>query len=136
MAAKTHNALKKEVHSTDIVELIPYCPGQVSQKANHQTLIQGLFSIESCSCLFAKSCYDCLFSFIQISRVIILISHQSICLASDVQGFVTPPKVQGRGQEGKSQGKDFMTLNRPLTLNKGRVFQRFSCFHFSNIKKL
>ena len=79
MATKMHNALKKEVHSTDIIELIPYCPGQVFQKANHKTLIQGLFSTESCSCLFAESCNDCLYSFIQLSRVIILISHQSIC---------------------------------------------------------
>ena len=38
---------------------------------------------------------------------------------SDVQGFSNPPRVRGRGQEGKGQGKDFMTLNKLLTLLKG-----------------
>ena len=33
--------------------------------------------------------------------------------ASDVQGFVNPPRVRGKGQQGKGQGKDFMTLNKP-----------------------
>ncbi|EDR01823.1 uncharacterized protein LACBIDRAFT_333025 [Laccaria bicolor S238N-H82] len=47
---------------------------------------------------------------------------------SDVQGFVNPPRVRGKGQEGKGQGKDFVTLNKPLTLLKGQGF------HFSNIK--
>jgi hypothetical protein len=55
-------------------------------------------------------------------------------LASDVQGFVNPPRVRGRGQEGKGQGKDFMTLNKPLTLLKGQGFFRGFCF--SNIKVL
>jgi len=50
---------------------------------------------------------------------------------SDVQGFVNPPRVRGRGQEGKGQGKDFMTLNKPLTLLKGQGF--FRGFYFSNI---
>ena len=43
---------------------------------------------------------------------------------SDVQGLVNPPRVKGRGQEGKGQGKDFMTLNKPLTLLKGQGFFR------------
>ena len=41
---------------------------------------------------------------------------------SDVQGLVNPPRVKGRGQEGQGQGKDFMTLNNPLTLLKGHGF--------------
>jgi hypothetical protein len=41
---------------------------------------------------------------------------------SDVQGFVNHPRVRGRGQEGKGQGNDFMTLNKPLTLLKGQGF--------------
>jgi hypothetical protein len=43
---------------------------------------------------------------------------------SDVQGFVNPPRVKGRGQQGKGQGKDFMTPNKPLTLLKGQGFFR------------
>lgn len=43
-----------------------------------------------------------------------------ISIASDVQGLITPLKVKGRGQEGKGQGKDLMTLNRPLTLMRGQ----------------
>jgi len=43
-------------------------------------------------------------------------------LNSDVQGFVNPPRVRGKGQEGKGQGKDFVTLNKPLTLLKGQGF--------------
>ena len=43
---------------------------------------------------------------------------------SDVQGFVNPPRVRGRGQKGKGQGKDFLTLNKPLTLVKGQGFSR------------
>ena len=38
---------------------------------------------------------------------------------SDVQGFVNPPRVRGKGQ---GQGKDFMILNKPLTLVKGQGF--------------
>ena len=41
-----------------------------------------------------------------------------------MQGLVDPPRVKGRGQEGKGQGKDFMTLNKPLTLLKGQGFYR------------
>ena len=48
----------------------------------------------------------------------------TLCIASDVQGFVNPPRVRGRGQEGKGQGQDFMTLNKPLTLLKGQGFSR------------
>jgi hypothetical protein len=47
-------------------------------------------------------------------------------LNSDVQGFVNPPRVRGKGQKGKGQGKDFMTLNKPLTLVKGQGFFRGS----------
>ena len=32
-----------------------------------------------------------------------------------MQGLVNPPRVKGRGQEGKGQGKDFMTLNKGFT---------------------
>ena len=45
-------------------------------------------------------------------------------MVSDVQGFVNPPRVRGNGQKGKGQGKDFMTLNKPLTLVKGPGFFR------------
>ena len=41
-----------------------------------------------------------------------------------MQGLVNPPRVKGRGQEGRGQGKDFMTLNNPLTLLKGHGFFR------------
>jgi hypothetical protein len=37
---------------------------------------------------------------------------------------VLPPRVKGRGQQGKGQGKDFMTPNKPLTLLKGQGFFR------------
>jgi hypothetical protein len=50
-------------------------------------------------------------------------------LTSDVQGLVNPPRVKGGGQEGKGQGKDFMTLNKPLTLLKGQGF----CWGFSGV---
>jgi len=43
---------------------------------------------------------------------------------SDVQGLVNPPRVKVRGQEGKGQGKDFMTLNKPLNLLKGQECYR------------
>jgi hypothetical protein len=33
---------------------------------------------------------------------------------SDVQGLVNPPRFKGRGKEGQGQGKNFMTLNKPL----------------------
>ena len=48
---------------------------------------------------------------------------------SDVQGFVNPPRVRGKGQKGKGQGKDFLTPGKPLTL-KG-VSQGF---YFSKVK--
>ena len=48
----------------------------------------------------------------------------SKALHSDVQGLVNPPRVKGRGKEGQGQGKDFMTLNNPLTLLKGHGFFR------------
>ena len=53
---------------------------------------------------------------------------------STLQGFVNPPRVKGRGQQGKGQGKDFMTLDKPMTLLKGQGFFRGS--YFSNIKVL
>jgi hypothetical protein len=52
-----------------------------------------------------------------------------LLLISDVQGLVNPPRVKGGGQEGKGQGKDFMTLNKPLTLLKGQGF----CWGFSGV---
>ena len=58
-----------------------------------------------------------------------IISHHSkinakahLAMTSDVQGFVNPPRVRGKGQKGKGQGKDFLTLNKPLTLVKGQGF--------------
>ena len=50
----------------------------------------------------------------------IIIPH----IPSDVQGFVNPPRVRGKGQKGKGQGKDFLTLDKPLTLVKGQGFSR------------
>ena len=41
---------------------------------------------------------------------------------SDVQGFVPPPRVRGRGQEGKGRGQDFLTLIQTPTLLKGWGF--------------
>ena len=56
-------------------------------------------------------------------------------MPSDVQGFVNPPRVRGKGQKGKGQGKDFLTLNKPLILVKGQGFYRVSQgFYFSKIK--
>ena len=47
------------------------------------------------------------------------------------------PRVKSRGQEGKGQDKDFMTLNKPLTLQKGQgVTGVLQGFYFSNIKAL
>ena len=58
-----------------------------------------------------------------------LASPSELCgSCSDVQGFVNPPRVRGKGQKGKGQGKDFLTLNKPLTLVKGQGF------YFSKIK--
>ena len=37
-------------------------------------------------------------------------------IRSDVQGLGKPPGFKGKGQEGKGQGKDFMTLRKPLPL--------------------
>ena len=41
---------------------------------------------------------------------------------SDVQGLGKPPGFKGKGQEGKGQGKDFMTLRKPLPLAGVRGF--------------
>ena len=41
---------------------------------------------------------------------------------SDVQGLGEPPGFKGKGQEGKGQGKDFMTLRKPLPLAGVRGF--------------
>ena len=43
-------------------------------------------------------------------------------ILSDVQGLGKPPGVKGKGQEGKGQGKDFMTLNKPLPFSRVRGF--------------
>jgi len=42
----------------------------------------------------------------------------------DVQGLGDPPRVKGKGHEGKGQGKDFVTLDKPLTLLEGQGFFR------------
>ena len=59
---------------------------------------------------------------------------------SDVQGLGKPPGFKGKGQEGKGQGKDFMTLRKPLPLAGVRGFvkgQRVSRdFYSSNYKVL
>ena len=44
--------------------------------------------------------------------------------SSDVQEFINPPRVRGKGKKGKGQGKNFLTLNKPLTLAKGQGFSR------------
>jgi len=49
-----------------------------------------------------------------------------LLIFSDVQEFVNPPRVKGRGHQGKGQGKDFMTLNKPLTLLGQGFFRGFS----------
>ena len=41
---------------------------------------------------------------------------------SDVQGLGKPLGFKGKGQEGKGQGKDFMTLRKPLPLAGVRGF--------------
>jgi hypothetical protein len=69
-----------------------------------------------------------------ITNPLAIYSHLSLDIAiecilgnSDVQGFVNPPRVKGRGQQGKGQGKDFITPNKPLTLLKGQgLFRGFS----------
>jgi hypothetical protein len=43
-------------------------------------------------------------------------------IGSDVQGFVNPQGSWSKGQEGKGQGKDFITLNKPWPF---WVFQGF-----------
>jgi len=53
---------------------------------------------------------------------------QTTC--SDVQGLGKTPGVKGKGQEGKGQGKDFMTLNKPLPLWRVRGFQGTSIPQF------
>ena len=35
-------------------------------------------------------------------------------VSSDGQGLGDPPGVKGQGQQGKGQGRDFKTLNKPL----------------------
>jgi hypothetical protein len=35
-------------------------------------------------------------------------------ILSDGQGLGDPPGVKGQGQQGKGQGRDFKTLNKPL----------------------
>ena len=67
------------------------------------------------SCTLVQSCH--------------LTSSSYLPIISDVQGFVNPPRVRGKGQKGKGQkgkgqGKDFMILNKPLTLVKGQGFFR------------
>ena len=39
-----------------------------------------------------------------------------------MQGLGKPPGFKGKGQEGKGQGKDFMTLRKPLPLAGVRGF--------------
>ena len=60
--------------------------------------------------------------------------------SSDVQGLGKPLGFKGKGQEGKGQGKDFMTLRKPLPLAGVRGFvkgQRVSRdFYSSNYKVL
>jgi hypothetical protein len=41
-----------------------------------------------------------------------------------VQGLVNPQGSRVGVRRGKGQGKDFMTLNKPLTLLKGQGFYR------------
>ena len=45
-------------------------------------------------------------------------------LISDVQGLINPPVVRGGGQEGKGQGKHFMSVNKALIPLKGQEFFR------------
>jgi hypothetical protein len=45
---------------------------------------------------------------------------------SDEQGFGKPLGYKGKGKEGKGQGTDSMTLNKPLTLLKGQGFSEGS----------
>jgi hypothetical protein len=67
---------------------------------------------------FVKVC------FVKIDTFKSEIMRVNMILNNDVQGFVNPPRVRGKGQKGKGQGKDFMTLNKPLTLIKGQGFFR------------
>ena len=39
-------------------------------------------------------------------------------------GFEKPQGYKGKGKEGKGQGTDYMTLDKPLTLLKGQGFFR------------
>ena len=59
---------------------------------------------------------------------------------SDVQGLGKPPGFKGKGQEGKGQGKDFMTLRKPLPLWRVRGFVKDQGvsrdFYSSNYKVL
>ena len=45
---------------------------------------------------------------------------------SDGQGFGKPLGYKGKGKEGKGQGTDYMTLDKPLTLQKGQGFSEGS----------
>ena len=59
---------------------------------------------------------------------------------SDVQGLGKPLGFKGKGQEGKGQGKDFMTLSKPLPLWRVRGFVKGQGvsrdFYSSNYKVL
>ena len=46
----------------------------------------------------------------------------TLVIGSDVQGLGKPPGVKGKGQEGKGQGKDFITFNKPLPFSRVRGF--------------
>ena len=51
---------------------------------------------------------------------------------SDVQGLGKPLGFKGKGQEGKGQGKDFMTLRKLLPLWRVRGFQRLLFFKYQS----
>ena len=73
---KHHNAPRKEVHRTDIIELIPYHPWHLSPVVNQHGL---WFKVSFLLGGFLLNVVIMLsFSFIQISRVLILTSHKHI----------------------------------------------------------
>lgn len=81
MVAKNHNAPRKEVHSIDIIELIPYHYGHVSQVENQQGLwfkVSFLLRAVVAFLLNAVIIVSC--SFIQISRIPILTSYSLLNL--------------------------------------------------------
>ena len=49
---------------------------------------------------------------------------------SDVQGMGKPLGFKGKGQEGKGQGKDFMTLRKPLPVT---IFLLFICARLPHV---